>query len=546
MSEPKYYADVFKHILSGGSGVFPYSSTDNSYDFANLATVKLKAGGVEHPVSTLNIKAKEGASERWTQTWVKAVVRSMLNSVGLQFFSVGANGGVSSDAQMTYITFEAPPDKFDTSALLLLTIGGAIRSMITTLEASPLSEWDNWAKWFGEDRVQMLNSVLVQFDAMRIGNVEVSVPTIPTDNSITDFTSLGGWVIGMLGTFASAPASAFWDAETTKFIIPFTFTKKASYPIEIKDDYLTFTVSSSDWADVTFPDALFAAGTSFTPVSYNTFSGLFSHSVLQIYKTLCPTFDDNYGASSQYAGLSLDGIMYVFVETSVPALGATIQPGWYAISTSTYAFVSYDIANNPIIVSLNEYFEGTGKQAYHFGGDFKAIFDTVEDTNDTYFRMKAAPPEPTSFIGTVRTTQKLPIIETDFGGIRVRRDSIYKDSSCTTQREDNYIVETDLSFISGGVANYGASYNSVIYVPQQCWYKHGGTITELSAGGYYLFNSATGALEAHDGLGTLLSWRAIQLIKTDALSLGEQFKNTIDTGAITTGSERTVTVNFDL
>ena len=55
------YLDVFKHILSDGESVFPFSRASNEYDLSNLSNVKFRAGGVEHPVSKLELVAKEVA-----------------------------------------------------------------------------------------------------------------------------------------------------------------------------------------------------------------------------------------------------------------------------------------------------------------------------------------------------------------------------------------------------------------------------------------------------------------------------------------------------
>ena len=56
------YLDVFKHILSDGESVFPFSRASNEYDLSNLSNVKFRAGAccsLWHAVGHVRIRVQQ-------------------------------------------------------------------------------------------------------------------------------------------------------------------------------------------------------------------------------------------------------------------------------------------------------------------------------------------------------------------------------------------------------------------------------------------------------------------------------------------------------
>lgn len=387
------YLDVFKHILSDGESVFPFSRADNAYDLSKLSEVKFKAGGVEHPVSNLKLIAKEGPAQRWIQSWVKkAAVRAALRKAGVRAFTAdSANGVVTADAAFNNVTFEAPAGRFESESLLTMTLAGALQSIAATLEENPLSEWDDFAHWLGVGRADFINQISSQFDAVEVNGTEYP---IPNSAGFSDFSGFARWIITLLGDSAQLPASTFWDAEQTKFVVPVTLKQK---PVTVRrmnaamvDEAIANLFVQADASAIFFERR---DGQEYGIV-YLDINGLLDKRVLIMHSIFCPTFEASYGADSDYSAQGYNLIVYLYETTTVTSLGVSLPAGWYVCNMSTMAVQPFSLADNPIVIAAASFLEN---DATAFSPSFRDMF-TVEGTGSEKVFRFSTPVIPDQFV----------------------------------------------------------------------------------------------------------------------------------------------------
>lgn len=388
------YLDVFKHILSDGESVFPFSRASNEYDLSNLSNVKFRAGGVEHPVSKLELVAKEGPSRRWSQSWIrKAAARAVLRKAGLRSLTAAnTNGTVTADAAFSNVIFQAPSGRFNAESLSAMTLAGALESIAAALDENPLSEWDDFAHWLGVERADFVNLMATQFDVAEVNGVEYP---IPQSTGFSDFSGFARWIVTLLGTSASLSASAFWDAEQTKFVIPVTLKQN---PVTVRRLNAQPTIDSTySWGFSDEPQVFLGrkhGAESNFGIRYTDFGGFLDHPVLAIDTALCPTFEANYGADSAYASTGFNFIGYVYEATTAASIGQTVPAGWYAGNSATFALMPFDLTANPIEIALTDFF---ANDLTAFGPSFREMFQIVGTGNDRVFRL-TEPVVPTGFV----------------------------------------------------------------------------------------------------------------------------------------------------
>lgn len=83
---------------------------------------------------------------------------------------------------------------------------------------------------------------------------------------------------------------------------------------------------------------------------------------LLAFKT-CPSFWTNYA--------DYDTLLYVYETTSdALGLGLTLTKGWYAISTTTFAYTPFDIENNPLLFFAELFTQTEGGEGYYAADEY--------------------------------------------------------------------------------------------------------------------------------------------------------------------------------
>lgn len=248
------------------------------------------------------------------------------------------NGSVTTDQEMLTWTFIAPKNRFSIEELTQGTFAESMETLAQECEEEPVPAWEEFSAFFGSN-AETVDQVFAM--ATRAAIKGIPIMLVPAKNVAT-FPDFLRWIISISGDAGKLPASMFIaenDPEKLEVHVD------VYIPAEEGGDIAGFKLLTPSVRPET--DALTVFQDGDKGIYYNDNDGALTKPCLFFTAPMCPLFP------VYYAGY--DTILYVYEETSDNlGLGMTLQPGWYAINSTTYAMTAFDLEQTPIVMMLGD------------------------------------------------------------------------------------------------------------------------------------------------------------------------------------------------